>query len=60
MPTHRRETFVKSRFDDLSVKEIAKEMNISSKTVENQITFALKFIKANWEFDKARTSIYLA
>ncbi len=59
MPTRRRETFVKSRFKDLSVKEIAKEMNISPKTVENQITSALKFIKANWEFDESRDNIYI-
>ncbi|AUP77418.1 RNA polymerase sigma factor [Flavivirga eckloniae] len=52
MPDRRRETFIKSRFDGLSVKEIAKEMNVSPKTVENQITSALRFIKLNWDFNE--------
>ncbi len=53
MPARRKETFIKSRIDGLSVKEIAKEMNISPKTVENQITSSLKFIKSNWDFKEA-------
>ena len=47
IPERRRETFTKSRFDGLSVKEIAQDMEVSPKTVENQITLALKFIKSN-------------
>lgn len=37
--------FSLSRFGGLSNKEIAKELNISIKTVENQVTIALKKIK---------------
>ena len=37
--------FRKSRFDNLSNKEIANEMGITVKTVEAQITKALKYIK---------------
>ncbi len=54
MPARRKETFIKSRIDGLSVKEIAKEMNISPKTVENQITSSLKFIKSNWDFRETK------
>ena len=32
--------------EDLSVKEIASDMKISKKTVENQLTEALKFIRS--------------
>lgn len=47
LPDRRKEIFIKSRFQGLSIKEIAEEMNISHKTVENQLTDALKFIRAN-------------
>lgn len=45
MPLRRKEIFVKSRFEGLSIKEIAEELKISHKTVENQLTAALKFIR---------------
>ncbi|MBK7133513.1 MAG: RNA polymerase sigma-70 factor [Bacteroidales bacterium] len=47
LPERRRLIFIKSRFEGLSVKEIAEELNISHKTVENQLTDALKFIRTN-------------
>jgi RNA polymerase sigma-70 factor (ECF subfamily) len=47
MPHRRKEVFIKSRFEWLSTKEIAEELNISHKTVENQLTDALKFIRTN-------------
>lgn len=47
LPSRRKEIFTKSRFEGLSVKEIAKEMNISKKTVENQLTEALRFIRSH-------------
>ena len=47
LPERRKEIFIKSRFDGLSIKEIAEELNISHKTVENQLTDALKFIRTN-------------
>lgn len=37
--------FVSSRFGNMSHKEIAKKMNISTKTVEAQITKALSVIR---------------
>lgn len=47
MPARRKEIFIKSRFEGLSVFEIAQELNISRKTVENQLTEALKFVRNN-------------
>jgi len=47
LPGRRKEIFIKSRFDGLSIKEIAEELKISHKTVENQLTDALKFIRTN-------------
>lgn len=45
LPARRRMVFVKSRFEGLSVKEIADELGTSPKTVENQLGEALKFIR---------------
>ena len=47
LPGRRRDIFIKSRFEGLSIKEIAEELKISHKTVENQLTDALKFIRIN-------------
>jgi RNA polymerase sigma-70 factor (family 1) len=47
LPERRREIFIKSRFEELSIKEISEKLNISHKTVENQLTDALKFIRTN-------------
>lgn len=40
-----KEVFVKSRFEGLNHKEIAKELNISTKTVENHISKALRHLR---------------
>ncbi len=45
LPTERRKVFVMNRFDELSYKEVADKLNISIKTVENQIGKALKFLR---------------
>jgi RNA polymerase sigma-70 factor (ECF subfamily) len=47
LPIRRKEIFIKSRFEELSIKEISEELKISHKTVENQLTEALKFIRTN-------------
>lgn len=45
LPDRCREVFLKSRREELSNAEIAVEMDISVKTVEAQITKALKLIR---------------
>ena len=47
LPPRRREIFNLSRKENKSYKEIALLLNISEKTVENQIHEALKFLKKN-------------
>lgn len=47
LPERRKIIFIKSRFEGLSIKEISEELQISHKTVENQLTDALKFIISN-------------
>ena len=46
LPERCRYVFVLSRFENLTYKEIAAQMGIAEKTVENQISKALKFLKA--------------
>lgn len=45
LPDKCREIFYLSRFEDLSNKEIAQKLQISTRTVENQIHRALKHLK---------------
>ena len=45
LPERCRYVFVLSRFENLTYKEIAGQMGIAEKTVENQISKALKFLK---------------
>lgn len=45
LPEKRKEIYKLSREEGLSHKEISEKLNISVKTIENQITLALKHIK---------------
>lgn len=45
LPTRCKEIFILSRFEGLINKEISEILNISKKTVENQITHALKILR---------------
>ena len=47
LPERRKEIFIKSRFEGQSIKEISNELKISHKTVENQLTSALRFLRLN-------------
>ena len=60
LPARRREIFIKSRFDGLSIQEIARELNISHKTVENQLTDALKFIRVNLNNELIQVFFYFS
>ncbi len=48
LPERRRLIFLKSRKEGLSSKEIAKELNISPGTVDNNISEALKFLRESF------------
>ncbi|MDN5213718.1 RNA polymerase sigma-70 factor [Fulvivirgaceae bacterium BMA12] len=58
LPARRKEVFMKSRLDGLTVKEIAADMGISPKTVENQLTEAIKFIRLNWRTENLSTILF--
>lgn len=45
LPERCRIVFVLSRFEDMSYREIAQELDISVKTVENQVSKALKYLR---------------
>lgn len=45
LPTARKQIFILSRYDGLKYKEIAEKLNISIKTVENQMGSAIKQLK---------------
>jgi RNA polymerase sigma-70 factor (family 1) len=45
LPQKTREVFKMSRFENISVKEIARHFNISEKAVEYHITTSLKFLR---------------
>lgn len=60
LPERRREIFIKSRFEGLSIEEIAREFDISHKTVENQITMALKFIRSYLKEEESKVVLFTA
>ena len=49
LPMERRKIFIMSRYDGLKYQEIADKLNISVKTVENQMVKALKFLRLELE-----------
>jgi RNA polymerase sigma-70 factor (family 1) len=59
LPLRRKEIFIKSRFEGQSIKEIAEELNISHKTVENQLTDALRFLRRNLQSERMNLILLL-
>ena len=49
LPEKRKKIFILRKKQGRSVREIAEEMGISVKTVENQITEAMKYLKTRFE-----------
>ncbi|WP_017259074.1 RNA polymerase sigma-70 factor [Pedobacter arcticus] len=47
LPARCKEIFTLSRKEHLSIKEISKRLEISPKTIENQITIAIRRVRAN-------------
>jgi RNA polymerase sigma-70 factor (ECF subfamily) len=60
LPERRKDIFIKSRFEGMSIKEIADKLTISHKTVENQLTDALKFIRTNLNRDSMQSILFFA
>lgn len=60
MPERRRNIFIKSRFEGLSIKEISEEYGISHKTVENQITDALRYLRENLKNEGITAILFLS
>jgi RNA polymerase sigma-70 factor (family 1) len=58
LPERRKEIFIKSRLEGLSIKEISEKLQISHKTVENQLTDALKFIRTNLNRESIPTILF--
>lgn len=58
LPERRRMIFIKSRFEGLTIKEIADDMKISHKTVENQLTVALKYIRESLNREGIHTILF--
>ncbi len=52
LPEKRRNVFIKSRFEGFSNKEIAEELGLTKKTVENHLNLALKEIRDKMEKGK--------
>ncbi len=60
LPPKCREIFRMSRYQNMSIKEISQKLNISHKTVENQLTKALKHLRISLgEFMIVPLYIYL-
>ncbi len=60
LPEKRRLIFRKSRFEGMSIKEIAEELNISHKTVENQLTDALKYLRTHLNKEGLLTGLFFS
>ena len=48
LPHKTKEVFIMNKINGLTYSQIAERRNISVKTVENQISVALKFLRENW------------
>ena len=58
MPARRKEIFLKRKKEGKAVQTIALEMGISEKTVENQITEAMNFLRKSFGKDKISGKLF--
>lgn len=58
LPARRKEIFIKRKYDGLSVKQIAEELEISPNTVENQLASAQKQILNELQKEKLAGMIF--
>ena len=54
LPERRKRIFIERRINEKSVKQIAKEMDIDPKTVENQLAKAIPFLKEELRSERFR------
>lgn len=59
MPPRRKEIFLKRKQEGKSIRDIASELDISTKTVENQITEAMNYLRDSFLDDKVTGDILL-
>ncbi len=59
LPNRCKEIFIKSRFEGYSIKEISEELKITHKTIENQLSNALKFIRKNLNDESYNIILFL-
>lgn len=58
MPARRKEIFLKRKKEGKTVQTIALEMGISEKTVENQITEAMNYLRKSFNEDKISGKLF--
>ena len=58
MPNRRKEIFLKRKREGKSVGDIATEMEISKKTVENQITEAMNYLRKSFSEDRTSGELF--
>lgn len=58
LPARRKEIFLKRKKEGKSIQTIAQEMDISEKTVENQITEAMNFLRKSFSEDKIAGNLF--
>lgn len=58
LPPKRKIVFIRSRFEGLTVNEIAEELGTSPKTVENQLGEALKFVREHLKSENFAVLIF--
>jgi RNA polymerase sigma-70 factor (family 1) len=60
MPPERQKIFKLSREEGLSSEEIARKLDLSKRTVENQLYRAIAFLKAHYSLDTLFTLLFLS
>ncbi|WP_319591956.1 RNA polymerase sigma-70 factor [uncultured Draconibacterium sp.] len=60
MPEKRRQVFIRKKLEEKSLKDIAQELNITTKTVEYHITESMKFLKTEFEKMQVKGLIFFS
>lgn len=60
LPARRKAIFISSRIEGCTISEIAERLNISHKTVENQLTDALRIIRSKLNSENLPVALFFA